>query len=199
MAVTKRTRFEVFRRDDYKCRYCHAFDVPLTIDHVVPRALGGGDNPENLVTACKPCNDGKSSAAPDAELVADVDRDALRWAAAIKQAAEERAIAREADREILERFERMWDRVTVKAPMPANWEDTVRSYLGSGLTFDDLQEAASIALVVLSPSSRAHFRYFCGICRNRAYGIAERAREILATADADGGGDYNRGTTEVDS
>lgn len=157
------------------------------------------DNPENLVTACKPCNDGKSSAAPDAELVADVDRDALRWAAAIKQAAEERAIAREADREILERFERMWDQVTVKAPMPANWEDTVRSYLGSGLTFDDLQEAASIALVVLSPSSRAHFRYFCGICRNRAYGIAERAREILATADADGGGDYNRGTAEVDS
>ena len=34
---------------------------------------------------------------------------------------------------------------------------------------------------------------------NRADKIAERAREILATADADGGGDYNRDTAEVDS
>lgn len=39
MAVTKRTRFEVLRRDNYTCRYCHATDNPLTVDHVVPRAL----------------------------------------------------------------------------------------------------------------------------------------------------------------
>lgn len=37
MAVSKRTRFEVFRRDDYTCRYCRATDNPLTIDHVAAR------------------------------------------------------------------------------------------------------------------------------------------------------------------
>lgn len=38
MAVSKRTRFEVLRRDDHTCRYCgqSAPDVKLTVDHVLP-------------------------------------------------------------------------------------------------------------------------------------------------------------------
>ncbi|MGC7224589.1 HNH endonuclease, partial [Mycobacteroides abscessus subsp. massiliense] len=43
MAVTKRLRYEVLRRDNYSCRYCgrSAPEVKLTVDHVVPVALGG--------------------------------------------------------------------------------------------------------------------------------------------------------------
>lgn len=33
MAVTKRTRFEVLRRDNYTCRYCRSTDGALTVDH----------------------------------------------------------------------------------------------------------------------------------------------------------------------
>ena len=55
MAVSKRTRFEVLRRDDYTCRYCRSTENPLTIDHVVPEALGGGNDPSNLVAACRDC------------------------------------------------------------------------------------------------------------------------------------------------
>lgn len=65
MAVSKRTRFEVLRRDDYTCRYCRSTENPLTIDHVVPEALGGGNDPSNLVAACRDCNAGKSSTSPD--------------------------------------------------------------------------------------------------------------------------------------
>ena len=55
MAVSKRTRFEVLRRDNHTCRYCgqSAPDVKLTVDHVLPVALGGHDDPTNLVAACK--------------------------------------------------------------------------------------------------------------------------------------------------
>ena len=49
MAITKRTRFEVLRRDKYTCRYCRSADGELTIDHVTPKALGGHDEPGNLV------------------------------------------------------------------------------------------------------------------------------------------------------
>lgn len=58
MTVSKRIRFEVLRRDNYTCRYCggSAPDVKLTVDHVMPVALG---DPTNLVTACKDCNAGK--------------------------------------------------------------------------------------------------------------------------------------------
>src|ERR1039457_6499184 len=91
VAVSKRLRYEVFRRDNHACRYCGATapDVKLTIDHVVPKALGGSDtDPANLVTACEPCNAGKTSTNPDAPLVADVAQDALRWAKALTQSAE---------------------------------------------------------------------------------------------------------------
>ena len=43
----------------HRCVYCRACDVPLNIDHVVPRALGGTDRITNLVTACEPCNKDK--------------------------------------------------------------------------------------------------------------------------------------------
>lgn len=92
MAVSKRLRFEVLRRDNHQCRYCGATapDATLTVDHVVPEALGGSDDPSNLVAACAECNAGKSATPPDAALVADVAADAERWADAIKHAASQR-------------------------------------------------------------------------------------------------------------
>ena len=61
MALSKRIRFEVFKRDKFTCQYCgkKAPDVVLHVDHVVPKAEGGGDEMLNLVTACASCNLGK--------------------------------------------------------------------------------------------------------------------------------------------
>ena len=67
MAVSKRTRFEVLKRDNYTCRYCRSEENPLTVDHVVPTALGGSDAPDNLVAACKDCH----SAGPSCLLQGD--------------------------------------------------------------------------------------------------------------------------------
>lgn len=47
---------EVFRRDGYTCQYCGTRSGRLTLDHVVPRHLGGRYEWENLVTACASCN-----------------------------------------------------------------------------------------------------------------------------------------------
>lgn len=82
MAVTKRTRFEVLRRDSHTCQYCGAKapDVTLHIDHVMPVALGGDDKPGNLVTACKDCNSGKASITPDSPLVAGLSDRAAAYA-----------------------------------------------------------------------------------------------------------------------
>ena len=87
MAVSKRTRFEVLRRDNHTCRYCGATapGAQITVDHVTPVALGGTDDSANLVAACRDCNAGKTSTQPDATLVADVTQADLRWSAAIKR------------------------------------------------------------------------------------------------------------------
>jgi len=52
----KLTRREVFRRDNYTCQYCGRRTNDLTIDHVIPRHLGGQHTWTNVVTACAACN-----------------------------------------------------------------------------------------------------------------------------------------------
>ena len=52
----KLTKREILRRDDYTCQYCGQRVSNLTIDHVMPRHLGGDHSWDNLVTACPPCN-----------------------------------------------------------------------------------------------------------------------------------------------
>lgn len=62
-AISKGKRFEIFKRDNWTCRYCGAQPpgVVLHVDHVVPLAGGGTDEEENLVTSCQPCNIGKGA------------------------------------------------------------------------------------------------------------------------------------------
>ena len=43
------------------CAYCGARDVPLQIEHLVPRARGGSDRVANLTLACEPCNQKKGA------------------------------------------------------------------------------------------------------------------------------------------
>jgi hypothetical protein len=62
-SLSKRTRFEIFKRDSHRCVYCGAtpLEKPLHVDHVIAVANGGNDDPANLVTACRDCNAGKSA------------------------------------------------------------------------------------------------------------------------------------------
>jgi HNH endonuclease len=62
-AISKKTRFEVFKRDGFACQYCGATapDVVLHVDHINPVAGGGDNDILNLVTSCEPCNLGKGA------------------------------------------------------------------------------------------------------------------------------------------
>lgn len=59
------SRKNILRRDNYKCAYCGRSDLMLTVDHVVPKARGGSDSWENLVTACTRCNNIKGDRTPE--------------------------------------------------------------------------------------------------------------------------------------
>jgi len=62
-ALSKKLRFEVFKRDGFKCVYCgrSAPEVILHIDHVKPVAKGGKNTLVNLVCSCFDCNIGKGA------------------------------------------------------------------------------------------------------------------------------------------
>lgn len=61
--LSKKTRFEVFKRDSFTCQYCgrKAPDVVLEVDHIKPVSKGGDNNIINLITSCSSCNNGKSN------------------------------------------------------------------------------------------------------------------------------------------
>ena len=63
----KLNRRNLFARDRNQCQYCgKTFPTSeLSIDHVMPRAQGGGDTWENLVCACIRCNARKGGRTPD--------------------------------------------------------------------------------------------------------------------------------------
>ncbi|HOJ93546.1 MAG TPA: HNH endonuclease [Dictyoglomaceae bacterium] len=50
------SRKGILLRDNYTCQYCGKRGGDMTIDHVVPKRLGGKSVWENLVCACKECN-----------------------------------------------------------------------------------------------------------------------------------------------
>ena len=56
MVLSKRN---IIKRDGHQCQYCGATHATMTVDHVIPRTMGGGDTWENLVCACARCNNAK--------------------------------------------------------------------------------------------------------------------------------------------
>ena len=64
--IVRFSRINVFLRDQYSCQYCGC-KFPkhhLTLDHVIPIVQGGQKSWENIVTACKPCNQRKGGRTP---------------------------------------------------------------------------------------------------------------------------------------
>ena len=57
-------RKNILLRDSFQCQYCGKTDLPLTIDHIVPRSRGGEHAWETLITACPRCNSKKGNRTP---------------------------------------------------------------------------------------------------------------------------------------
>jgi 5-methylcytosine-specific restriction enzyme A len=60
--IPPEVRQYVFQRDKYQCQSCGRTSVEsnLTIDHIIPLALGGQNDISNLHTLCLTCNQKKS-------------------------------------------------------------------------------------------------------------------------------------------
>lgn len=62
--VTRAMRYDVLRRDGFKCVRCgrgREDGVKLHVDHIVPVSRGGKSTMDNLQTLCEDCNCGKGN------------------------------------------------------------------------------------------------------------------------------------------
>lgn len=78
-SLSKKIRFEVFKRDSFTCQYCgnKAPDVLLEVDHIKPVAQGGTNDMLNLIASCFDCNRGKSDRELSDNTVIEKQRDKL--------------------------------------------------------------------------------------------------------------------------
>ena len=194
MAVSKRLRYEILRRDNHTCRYCGATapDVPLTVDHVTPVALGGTDDPTNLATCCEPCNSGKSATPPDAATVTDVADDAMRWAAAIKQAAQQLSDQEKPKLAYRQVFEEAWNSWTWDSKgkrktfdLPAAWKTSIETFRQTGLPAEVWPGIVEKAMTNKTVRADNLFRYTCGIAWRMVRELHDTARVIVGQAAVD--------------
>ena len=80
IAISKKLRFEVFKRDSFTCQYCGrmAPDVILEVDHIDPVKRGGKNDILNLITSCKDCNRGKGARVLDDNQVLKAQQEQLK-------------------------------------------------------------------------------------------------------------------------
>jgi DNA-directed RNA polymerase subunit RPC12/RpoP len=170
MSITKRLRFEILSRDGFACRYCGAKapDATLVVDHVTPKALGGTDEPTNLVTACRDCNTGKSSVSPSAATVADVDQDAIEWASRVRDVLAQMRVNRTAAHNEVAEFGSWWrtfgEPIGMDDVLPWDYGDSIRGFLARGLTMADLKWFAEDVMLNPKVHRSGVWRYFCGVC-----------------------------------
>lgn len=177
MAVSTRTRFEVFKRDGFTCQYCgrnrDGDGVKLHVDHVIPCKEGGGDELENLVTACQDCNLGKAAKLLDERApVADIDEqiEAMRARRAKLQtyAAEKQYEKALRDHEFATAWNywfEAWDAESL-AKFHCPWQNVVRGYVDK-IGVDEVKDAMDITVRKFEWISAGAVRYFNGVCKRK--------------------------------
>lgn len=190
MTVNKRTRFEVLKRDGFRCYYCgtrgnEVTGDGLTIDHVVPVALGGTDDAENLVAACSECNSGKASVPADAALIAAVDQETARFKAARKAAMDSLVEGMESYAEYEDQVVRLWQHhaPSYKSALPAGWATSVYTWHASGVPLTVIEKGIRIALGNASVGWPGKWAYVAGVVRNTLKDAEDRTDRIISGDD----------------
>lgn len=165
--ISKKKRFEVFKRDGFVCQYCgaHPPSVILHVDHINPVALGGGNEIDNLVTSCQLCNLGKS-ATPLTEIPRSLQDKALEIKERELQIAGFQAeMQKKRDRIDYEKW-RIAEILVPGSPedgMRKDWLVSIAMFIEK-LGLHGCIQAAEIANSRFGYNKSKMFSYFCGIC-----------------------------------
>ena len=164
--VSKKKRFDVFKRDMFCCQYCGRTPpaVVLEVDHILPVASGGKSSIDNLLTACFDCNRGKG-AIPLSTIPQTVSEQAALLAEKLEQVkAFERLVKAKRRHE-----EKLVDEVEEAFKMYFGGYSFSPKFRQSVLTF--LQHIPSHRLVDFMHMACSRIgrrddsiKYFCGIC-----------------------------------
>lgn len=169
--LSKKTRFEVFKRDNFTCQYCSAKspNVVLEVDHLLPVCKKGTNDIDNLITACFDCNRGKGKN----ELTSIPE--------SVSEKLEKKRIAQSQYKEYLKLIQQRKKQEDEEVDMVekiynATFNDwwfsdkfrlSVKNFI-SKLGIESVMQAMEYSCSKIYNENKA-LSYFCGICWNRIY------------------------------
>lgn len=170
VALGKKIRFEIFKRDLFICQYCGSTPpgTILEVDHIIPVSKGGANKEDNLITACFDCNRGKSnnelSSLPEStqrktEILKEKE---LQYKAFQK-------LQNDVEKRINAEIEKVNELYTFYFPeyelSDSFKRASVKSFI-SKLGLNEVRQSMETACLKVDNSTYV-LRYFCGICWNK--------------------------------
>jgi CRISPR/Cas system Type II protein with McrA/HNH and RuvC-like nuclease domain len=178
MAISKKIRFEVFKRDGFRCSYCGSEppSIILEVDHIEPSSRGGTNDINNLITSCFSCNRGKKN---------------IPLSVITTQLQENLEVLREKEEQLKE-YRKFVVKITQRIQKDINdisklyieqypkWrfsdtfkEATLKTFL-KRLPKHEIIEALHIAIAKHPFNADRVIPYFCGICWNKIKGTVRK-------------------------
>jgi hypothetical protein len=167
MSISKKIRFEVFKRDNFTCGYCGKTPPAaiLEIDHIEPTSRGGSDDINNLITSCFDCNRGKTNIR--------LNRIAPGIAVNLEVLQEKEAQLKEYNKWVVKINRRiMADVEKISGIFSAHFEgyvlsdnfkqNSIKRFLAL-LPFSSVADAMTLSCLKMN-NRDISIRYFCGIC-----------------------------------
>lgn len=177
-SLSKKLRFEIFKRDKFKCQYCgkSSPDVLLEVDHIKPVVEGGDNSDINLITACFDCNRGKGKH-PLSEVPQALNEKLKFEKEKVEQIKKFNDFLMESRKEIDEHVEELglyWFNKYVEKKdslvFGAQRENTIRNFLRK-MFLSEIYEAMDISwskdFYFYNQNDDKYWRYFCGVCWNK--------------------------------
>ena len=168
MALSKKKRFDVFKRDGFKCVYCGKTPpmIILEVDHINPKSKGGSDDIDNLVTACFDCNRGKA-----ANELSDVPQTIAEKTKVLEekesQMVEYNKVLNKVEKRlrkeclmVSDRYGEYFDGFYLKDSF---LRSSVRRFI-KALGVNDVLNAMDVACAKIGWDDQKSINYFCGIC-----------------------------------
>jgi len=179
-SISKKLRFEIFKRDQFTCQYCgkNPPNAVLEIDHIEPVSKGGTNDEDNLLTSCFDCNRGKSDTELGDVKAVPIARKIERQREIQEQLSEYNDFlleVREYENQLIDEIGQYWYNKTAKPEDIDRYvfneerATSVRNFV-KRLPAVEIYDAIDIAFSQIKPNGygvRDTFKYFCGICWNK--------------------------------
>jgi CRISPR/Cas system Type II protein with McrA/HNH and RuvC-like nuclease domain len=176
--ISKKLRFEIFKRDGFQCAYCGQSPpiVVLEVDHIEPKSKGGQDHINNYITACFDCNRGKKNIPLD-KIAPQLQQNLEVLREKEEQLKEYRKFVVKIEKRIngdIDEINNLYNQYYPKYEFTDHFKQASVKKFIQLLPLHEVKESLIIAATKHPLNADKAIPYFCGVCWNKIKGRDSR-------------------------